>query len=125
MKTWMWIVGAIVVVALAVTAWVLLTPSPNVGDRAKLDRAFSPAEQQKLATVKVSSQELAAATCHNGAKCWIAVNGVVYDMGGFPSWARGEHHGVKAGADDTELFVRSGHAKVFLEKMPVVGTYAP
>lgn len=124
MKTWMWIVGAVVVVLVAVTAWALLTPNPNVGDRGKLDRAFSAAERQKIETVTVTPAELAAATCENGAKCWIAVNGVVYDMGGFPKWARGEHHGVKAGADDTVKFVKSGHARMYLEKMSVVGRYA-
>lgn len=73
----------------------------------------------------ISPDELSKATCDEDAKCWIAVDGVVYDMGVFPKWARGVHHGVKAGADGTEKFVKSGHAVAILQKMPVVGAYKP
>ena len=49
----------------------------------------------------------------------MAIDGVVYDMSGFPSWLHGLHHGVRAGTDATDTFVRSGHGSNILEKMPV------
>lgn len=116
------VLGVVVLGAIVFGAMVMLTPS-YVGDRTKLDRGFSAVEQGKIDTVTVSSAELAAATCEDGAACWIAVDGVVYDMGIFPSWARGVHHDIHAGADNTEKFVQAGHGKQILQKMPVVGRY--
>ena len=86
----------------------LLHPS-NAGDRTKLDRPFTSAERQTLDTVDVTADQLAQAACTGGAQCWIAVNGVVYDLGSSPAWKDGSHHGVRAGTDATEDFVRSGH----------------
>ncbi|AKT52714.1 hypothetical protein ADJ73_09450 [Arsenicicoccus sp. oral taxon 190] len=77
-------------------------------------------------TVTISGDQLAAATCRDGAACYVAVSGVVYDMTGFPTWVqRGAHHGVRAGSDATEAFVRSSHARDKLQSMPVVGRLAP
>ena len=121
---WTWII-AIVVVAIALCTWMAMKPPPNVGDRTKLERSFSQSETQLINTVTISPDELSKATCDEDAKCWIAVDGVVYGMGVFPKWARGVHHGVKAGADGTEKFVKSGHAVAILQKMPVVGAYKP
>ncbi|NKE10678.1 MULTISPECIES: cytochrome b5 domain-containing protein [Kocuria] len=117
------VVAAIAVVGtLAAIAFALLNPpSPNVGDAGKLEITFSSEEQRKIKEVTVTPQELEAATCDDGADCWIAVNGVVYDMSVFPDWARGRHHGIKAGTDATEKFVGSGHGRDILERMPVVG----
>lgn len=122
MKTWMWIVLGIVVVVGVVSAYVLLQPNPNVGDRTKLSRTYSAEEQRRIDTVTIPRTELAAATCQNGAKCYVAVNGVVYDMNSFPDWMKsGVHHGVAAGTDGTEAFVKSGHARDKLQGLPVVG----
>ncbi|GAB3709553.1 cytochrome b5 domain-containing protein [Mariniluteicoccus flavus] len=121
----MWWKITLIVVAVLVIAGVayayLSPPDPNVGDPVKLQVTFSPEEQARIDTVTVSRAELAAATCDQGAKCYLAVNGVVYDMAAFPKWARGQHHGVRAGTDATEKFVGSSHAKAYLEKLPVVG----
>lgn len=121
-----WLIALIVVAVLAVAtaAFLLLAPKPpEVGDRAKLDVVFTVEEQQRLDTVPITPAQLAEATCDDGRNCWIAVDGVVYDISVFPAWARGAHHGVRAGTDATEKFVNSGHAKAYLEKMPVVGRY--
>ncbi|GAB3624958.1 hypothetical protein GCM10027418_30440 [Mariniluteicoccus endophyticus] len=116
------VLGVVVVLVLGATAFALLNPpSPEVGNRGKLEVAFTAEERQKIDTVSVTPAELAAARCEDGQRCWLAVDGVVYDMSVFPKWARGRHHGVEAGTDATEKFVKSGHARAYLEKMPVVG----
>lgn len=125
MKRWiMWGLVALVTLTVAAIAFVVLRPSQS-GNRDKLDRGFSASEQQRIDTVHISPAQLAKATCTDGADCWIAVDGVVYDMCGFPQWLTGLHHGVRAGQDDTAAFVKSGHAKAVLQKMPVVGAFRP
>lgn len=119
-----WIIIVVLVLVALAVAWMLLHPS-NAGDRTKLDRPFTSAEQQTLDTVDVTADQLAQAACTGGAQCWIAVNGVVYDLGSSPAWKDGSHHGVRAGTDATEDFVRSGHGRRILEKLPVVGRYRP
>lgn len=53
------------------------------------------------------------------------MNGVVYDVSGYRGWAKdGRHHGIDAGTDATEQFVKSAHARAKLEGMPVVGRLA-
>ena len=121
MSVWMIVIGVVVVVTVAGLALAYLGPGTSAGDRGKLDVTFSAEEQRTLDEVTVTPDELAAATCNDGASCWIAVDGVVYDMSGFPSWLHGLHHGVRAGTDATDTFVRSGHGSNILEKMPVVG----
>ncbi|QWW19587.1 hypothetical protein I6B53_00080 [Schaalia sp. 19OD2882] len=119
-----WIIGGtLALVAVAAVAILLLSnASPNVGDRTKLHRTFTAAEQHTLDTVTVSRAELSAATCGDALHCWIAVDGKVYDVSGVPSWVRGKHHGVKPGADVTESFVKSHHGITYLQKLPVVGS---
>ncbi|WP_392467056.1 cytochrome b5 domain-containing protein [Arsenicicoccus cauae] len=120
-RTWI-IVTVVVVAVLAASAFYLLRPNPNVGDESKLERTYSVEEQRRLDTVTVTGAELAAATCLDGARCYVAVQDVVYDMSGFPSWIKqGRHHGLQAGTDATAAFVRSGHARDKLQSMPVVG----
>lgn len=120
----MWIIIIIitVLVVIAGCAVFFLLPKPaNIDDPAKFERTFNAAEQDTLTSVQVSSAELAAANCKDGDKCWILVDGVVYDMSVFPSWARGIHHNIKAGTDGTSHFLKSGHGVDILQKMPVVG----
>lgn len=125
MTWWKWALLAVAVLAVAATALVLLLPkNPNVGNRAKLDVTRSAADQRVIDTITISPERLAQATCRDGAPCWVAVDGVVYDMAGFPAWSTGRHHGVRAGTDATTAFVGAGHGRDTLQKMPVVGRYA-
>lgn len=123
MPKWLVITLVVVAVLLAISAWVYSRPN-NAGNSSKLERTFTSEEQQLLDTREVTTAELAAATCADGAECWLAVNGIVYDMSGFPSWMPGPHHGIAPGTDATAQFVDSGHGLAYLEKMPVVGSLA-
>lgn len=118
-----WLIALIVVAVLiaAATAYVLLTPNPEVGNAAKLEIEHSDANRELLETVVVFPAELAAATGKDGAACWIAVDGAVYDLSGFDAWKDGTHHGIECGTDATDGFVKSPHARRTLESMSVVG----
>lgn len=125
----MWQIIGIVVAALFVIAAVggigtyiwLGSKTSNAGDRTKLERTFTAEERRLIDEVKLTPEELAKFDGQQGQKAYVAVNGVVYDMSELGSWKRGKHHGVKAGADVTEKFVKSGHGRAKLQKMPVVG----
>ncbi len=118
------ITGIIVLVlAIGVGIFIMLAPSPNVGDATKLQRTFSTEEQARIDSVTVTTTELAKHDGQEGRSAWIAVNGVVYDV--TEKWTDGKHHGLEAGQDLTEKFVASGHARQTLEKLPVVGSLLP
>lgn len=122
MKTIVIVLAVAVLALCGYYAWkATATPDPNAGDRTKVSRTFDTAEQQRLDTVTVTAADLARATCEDGAPCQIAVDGVVYDVTGLPSWARGRHHGVEAGTDATEKFIASAHGRDRLQQLPVVG----
>lgn len=114
------LLAAAIVGGLGTFLW-LKDKSSNAGDRTKLERTFTPEEQRRMDQIQLTPEELAKFDGQNGQKAYVAVNGVVYDVSGLRSWKTGQHHGVKAGTDATEKFVKSGHARAILQKMPVVG----
>ena len=121
--TWLWILLAIIVAVIG--GYYALKPflpsNENVGNRAKLERSFTKKKKKLINDNRLTTDELAKYNGENGSKLYIAINDVVYDMSGFPSWASGRHHGLQAGTDVTEKFVSSGHGVEILQKMPVVG----
>lgn len=116
------IIGIVVLLLLVGgAAFVLLKPNPNAGDAAKLDVPVTSAQQQAADAATVSAEQLRSATCEQGQACYVAVNGVVYDLAGLDGWKDGEHHGITAGSDATTAFVDSPHAAGKLADLPVVG----
>ncbi len=69
-------------------------------------------------------QELAAFTGKDGKSAYVAVDGIVYDLTKNGAWKNGEHHGLKAGTDETKKITSSPHGKQVLKKLPVVGKLA-
>jgi len=66
--------------------------------------------------------ELAEYNGKDGARAYIAVDGVVYDVTDVPPWAGGIHQGkYQAGIDASNLIGQSPHGKKVLEKLTVVG----
>lgn len=67
-------------------------------------------------------EELSQYTGKNGAKAYVAVDGVVYDVTDVPAWKNGEHkNGLTAGKDLSKEILSSPHGKRVLENLPVVG----
>lgn len=59
-----------------------------------------------------------------GAKAYVAIDGVVYDVTDIPAWADGKHHGNTAGQDLTQVIDnQSPHKRSVLAKLTVVGKY--
>lgn len=120
---WRWVLGIVAALIVLSTAWVVLHPSAG-GDRTKLNAPLTQAQQSAAASRTVTKAELAASDGKNGRPAWVAVNGVVYDLTAVKAWTGGMHHGVQAGTDATEQFVKSGHPAGFLDVLPVVGRLA-
>ncbi len=114
----------VLLIALLVGAFLFFRPPSLAGDRAKLDASLTATQQQQAESRTVAPAELEAADGKDGRPAWISVSGVVFDVSASQGWKDGEHRGVKAGTDGTELFVQSPHGFDTLSRTPVVGRLA-
>jgi len=64
-----------------------------------------------------------------GRKCYVAVNGKVYEIASKGQWQNGEHQPSSGeaycGADLTEAIKHAPHGSTKLEELPQVGTFKP
>ena len=69
--------------------------------------------------------ELARGDAKEGRPCYVAYQGLVYDLtGSVASWTDGEHYlEHEAGMDLTESMANAPHGPEVLEAFPVVGRY--
>jgi predicted heme/steroid binding protein len=68
-------------------------------------------------------EELAEYDGKNGAKAYVAIDGIVYDVSLIPAWKGGKHKmGTTAGKDLTAAIAKAPHGKAVLTKLPKVGT---
>jgi predicted heme/steroid binding protein len=79
-------------------------------------------------SASITTSELAKNTGKNGADCWVAVNGKVYDVTGQKDWVNGSHtpsNGqAQCGQDESAVIGSSPHGSSVLSSLPVVGTLA-
>ena len=67
--------------------------------------------------------ELALYDGTNGAKAYVAINGMIYDVTDSEYWPNGSHNGFQAGQDLTiPLTTQAPHSIANIERFPVVGT---
>ncbi|RRD92678.1 cytochrome B5 [Clostridiales bacterium COT073_COT-073] len=78
------------------------------------------AADEKVFTV----EELAKYNGKDGAKAYVAIDGVVYDVTEVKAWKEGMHNGFEAGQDLTEAIQKAPHGTAKLEGLPVVGKLA-
>ncbi|NYT19869.1 MAG: cytochrome B5 [Methanosarcinales archaeon] len=70
-----------------------------------------------------TKEELAKFNGKDGAKCYIAYQGKVYDVTDSILWDDGDHQGMhEAGIDLTEEMDDSPHDDDVMEEIPVIGT---
>lgn len=70
----------------------------------------------------ITMEELAKNNGKDGAKAYIAVDGIVYDVTDSKAWKDGGHNGFEAGKDLTdEIMNKSPHGVSKLEGLTVVG----
>lgn len=74
---------------------------------------------------RISLDEVAKHTGKDGNSCWVAVDGVVYEIGGFALWADGLHSPsggrARCGKDLSEVILQSPHGKSKLKLLKEIG----
>lgn len=81
-------------------------------------------EIDKNRPVEMTLEELAQFDGKDGRPAYVAINGVIYDVTGYDSWAGGQHFDMVAGTDVTEEFRRC-HNHTILERLKIVGRLVP
>ena len=88
------------------------------------DTAANPSAEADSGELPVFNKDtLSEYNGQNGARAYVAVNGVVYDVTDVPNWSGGMHQGNTAGMDQTSAMGHSPHGERVLKNLPVVGTY--
>ena len=104
---------ALIIVALVITGCAKPTATPTVAPTAVVEATGDE---------EFTLEELAAYNGKDGAKAYIAVDGVVYDVTEVTEWADGMHNGYEAGKDlSAEIKDKSPHGVSKLDGVVVVG----
>ena len=126
----------LVIVGVLVLASIAALVGYNTLQSAQTQKVETPSSSQETPTDQkseikqdeISQIELAANNGKDGNKCWVAIDGEVYDASNNPQWQNGEHlpSGGRAqcGQDLTSVIGQSPHGKSVLDKLPKVGTLA-
>ncbi len=74
-----------------------------------------------------TKDELATYTGQDGSKAYVAVSGLVFDVGAISGFVGGKHHGMRAGRDLSDQFnvCHTDELNTLFEKATVVGRLAP
>lgn len=83
----------------------------------------APVESEApAAELELTLEELAKFNGKDGARAYVAVDGIIYDMTDSAFWKEGAHNGFEAGQDLTEAIKNtSPHGVSTLTRVPVVG----
>ena len=74
------------------------------------------------AGLELTLEELAKFNGKDGARAYVAVDGIIYDMTDSDMWKNGDHNGFEAGKDLTDAIKnQSPHGVGNLTRVPVVG----
>ncbi len=91
-----------------------------------LDEDSADGEEHSAGATVVTKDQLDQNDGKNGSKCWVAIDGIVYDTAGIPEWQDGEHitsNGqARCGEDLTDVISQSPHGKEVLGKLSEVGS---
>lgn len=72
--------------------------------------------------LELTLEELAKFNGKDGARAYVAVDGIIYDMTDSPMWKNGDHNGFEAGKDLTDAIKnQSPHGTGKLSGVPEVG----
>jgi predicted heme/steroid binding protein len=122
-KPLMIIIALVVVAGIGVVGYKLITKK-DLSSFVGTDNSSSQTSSDKV----ITSEELAENNGKNGASCWVAVNGKVYDMTGVDGWEDGEHKAsdgqTTCGQDETDSIGESPHGAGVLSNYPVIGAFS-
>jgi predicted heme/steroid binding protein len=115
---------AMVLSSLAFAGKVKRTNSGSFDTASVLPQSVTPPAG---ATQKFNADTIKQYDGKDGHKCYVAVDGIVYEIAGKGLWQDGQHTPsdgqAYCGADLSQAITKSPHGKSKLEELPKVGTY--
>lgn len=100
--------GSIATFILIVVVFMVYAASPYKEERTIPEKSFTVTELAKF-------------TGKDGARAYVAYNGIVYDITDEKTWKGGSHKGNDAGIDITDKLNKIWHGPKVMKKHPVVG----
>lgn len=89
------------------------------------DAGSTESDQPAASDDTISAAQLAQNNGKDGAECWIAIDGTVYDATDNPEWVDGEHvpsrGQASCGRDLSDVIGQSPHGTSVLTELPIVG----
>lgn len=85
------------------------------------EEAMEEMVEESKEVLKLTLEELAMYNGQDGQPAYVAIEGVIYDVTGIPSWTDGKHNGSMAGNDLTEAIKKAPHGDSKLKGLTVVG----
>ncbi|GAB4143102.1 MAG: hypothetical protein OHK0017_00040 [Patescibacteria group bacterium] len=127
------LIGAIALVIISVSGFFLFqsqnnstNQNTNSQNNSNVSNDQASSTNQTTTELKnISKTELAAANGLNGNKCYVAIDGTVYDMSAYNLWQNGVHTisqgRAKCGQDLSQVIDSAPHGRSKLSIMPKVG----
>ncbi len=121
---------AVAVLALAActpqTPAATATPVPQTEQPSQAPASPTPEASPEAAApeggLELTLEELAKFNGKDGARAYVAVDGIIYDMTDSAAWKNGDHNGFEAGKDLTDAIKnQSPHGTGKLSGVPEVG----
>lgn len=102
------------------------TPVPQTEQLSQAPASPAPEASPEAAApeggLELTLEELAKFNGKDGARAYVAVDGIIYDMTDSAAWKNGGHNGFEAGKDLTDAIKnQSPHGVGNLARVPVVG----
>jgi predicted heme/steroid binding protein len=118
------LIVAFIIVAAAVS-WAMNSSKQNSSTTQTVTSGTTNEEDENGSNKSVSQAELTAADGKDGNDCYLAVDGVVYEIKDSSLWQNGQHTPSNGqgfcGADMTKAIGQSPHGKSKLEQLKIVG----
>ena len=102
------------------------TPVPQIEQPSQAPASPAPEASPEAAApeggLELTLEELAKFNGKDGARAYVAVDGIIYDMTDSAAWKNGDHNGFEAGKDLTDAIKnQSPHGTGKLSGVPEVG----
>ena len=102
------------------------TPVPQTEQPSQAPASPTPEASPEAAapegSLELTLEELAKFNGKDGARAYVAVDGIIYDMTDSAAWKNGDHNGFEAGKDLTDAIKnQSPHGTGKLSGVPEVG----
>lgn len=116
------LIAMMLTLALLLAACAPAKPAPTVTPLVTDVPVAEAAPAEEAQSVQLSLEKLAAFNGKDGARAYVAVDGVIYDVTDSAFWKNGSHNGFEAGQDLTQAIKeKSPHGIAKLDNVVKIG----